>query len=62
MRLSRFRDEFYRPSVVKRCDGATVSTEGPGVKEFESVVGSSDGTRLRKRERRERANAVKLVR
>lgn len=55
---------LHRPSVVKR-DGMTVSNDGPGVKEFESVVVKPDGTRLRTRERRERdehGNGVKLVR
>jgi hypothetical protein len=50
---------------VKRGDGMTVTTEGPGVKEFESVVVKPDGTRLRTRERRERdkrGNPLKLVR
>lgn len=55
---------LYRPPVVKR-DGMTVSTAGPRVKEYESVVVKPDGTRLRTRERRERdehGNGVKLVR
>lgn len=56
---------LYRPSVVKSGDGATVSAEGPGVKEFESVVVKADGTRLRTRQRRERdehGNPLKLIR
>jgi hypothetical protein len=53
------------PPVMKRGDGMTVTTHGPGVKEFESAVVREDGTRLRTRERRERdehGNLLKAVR
>ena len=56
---------LYTPSVVKSVDGKTVMSDGPGVKESESVVVKPDGTKLRTRERRERdehGNPLKLAR
>ena len=57
--------EEQRYDSVGAPTGRTVSTAGPGAKEYESVVVKPDGTQLRTRETRERderGNPVKSIR